>query len=160
LWRCVATPRTPPSLILEPPPPPSLPAFSPFSSPPPALFPPYPPHFFFTSGASLRQSQIERELMMALGLQILLGNDGETTSNDNATSPREGGTSEVHRPQFSQRAAASAHSQAAPGRSPPPPAARWVLGLSKNAQRRMGSFSNLRQECLGGEELAAVCRHG
>jgi hypothetical protein len=42
-----------------------------------------------------------------LGPENVDGNDGET-SNDNATSPREGDTSEVHRPQFSQRAAASA----------------------------------------------------
>jgi hypothetical protein len=35
----------------------------------------------------------------------------------NAASPREGGTSEVHRPQHSQQAAASAH----PQRPPPPP---------------------------------------
>jgi hypothetical protein len=57
-------------------------------------------------------------------LQNKKGNDGETTSNDNATSPREGGTSEVHRPQFSQRAAASARPQAGPGRSAPAPTGR------------------------------------
>ena len=34
------------------------------------------------------------------------------TQATNAVSPREGGTSEVHRPQHSQQAAASAHPQA------------------------------------------------
>jgi hypothetical protein len=48
------------------------------------------------------------------------GNDGEATSTATNKS-KEGGTSEVHRPQFSQRAAASAHPQAGPDRSPPPP---------------------------------------
>jgi hypothetical protein len=47
------------------------------------------------------------------------GNDSETTSNDNAACPREGGTSEAHRPQLSQRAAATAHPQPANGFEPP-----------------------------------------
>jgi hypothetical protein len=37
----------------------------------------------------------------------------------NAASPREGGTSEVHRPQHNQQAAASAHPQAGSDRTPP-----------------------------------------
>jgi hypothetical protein len=39
----------------------------------------------------------------------------------NAASPREGGTSEVHRPQHTQQAAASAHPQAGSDRTPPHP---------------------------------------
>jgi hypothetical protein len=52
------------------------------------------------------------------------GNGGGTASSGNATSPREGGTLEVHRPQFSQRAAASAHPQAGPNRIPSTPTGR------------------------------------
>jgi hypothetical protein len=52
-----------------------------------------------------------------------LGNvEWETTVRPqatNAASPREGGTSEVHRPQHSQQAAASAHPQAGSDRTPP-----------------------------------------
>jgi hypothetical protein len=50
------------------------------------------------------------------------GNGGET-SNDNAASPREGGTPEVHRPKFSQRAAASEQAHTAGGPQPQPPRA-------------------------------------
>jgi hypothetical protein len=46
------------------------------------------------------------------------GKDGESTSSDNSTSPREGGTSEVHRPQL-----ASERSKRTPasGSQPQPP---------------------------------------
>jgi hypothetical protein len=52
-----------------------------------------------------------------------------------------GGTSEVHRPQFSQRAAASAHPQAGPDRNPPTPMGWdeliswiWVENYTQNTQ--------------------------
>jgi hypothetical protein len=59
------------------------------------------------------------------------GNGGET-SNDNATSPRDKGDLEQHAQKctdhsyYKQRAAASAHPQAGPDRSPPAP-----MGLNK-----------------------------
>jgi hypothetical protein len=57
---------------------------------------------------------------------LLHGKDGETTSSDNSTSPREGGTSEVHRPQLASERS-SAHPQAGHNRSPPAPTERITV---------------------------------
>jgi hypothetical protein len=49
------------------------------------------------------------------------GNDGETTSNDNATSPREGGTSEVPDHNLASERQQAHTRKRAPAAAPPPP---------------------------------------
>jgi hypothetical protein len=64
-----------------------------------------------------------------------MGNEGETTSNARSKSKGRG-TSEVHRPQHSQQAAASAHPQAGSDRAPPHPREGLNKQTNKNKQAK------------------------
>jgi hypothetical protein len=78
---------------------------------------------FFYAGVNVRANLIVgRHGSCGSGSTLVMAARWETMVRPqatNAASPREGGTSEVHRPQHSQQAAASAHPQAGSDRTPP-----------------------------------------